>query len=348
MKVSPPRRKASHGLAELIRDTNAGELQNAYVLTGDDADQRDYAFRHILNTVVEPATRDFNCDVYYGDETDGATLLSAAASFPMMATRRFVGLKNAKRLPRAQLEAIADAVPTLPETTVLAIDAGGIDGRSSVAKRLVSNCRNVVCRPLSEDRALSWLMVESKRLGLELQPAAARLLIASQGVHIGVLTGELAKLDAFVGERRSVTEKDVRTVVGVEYEATPYGLADAIGERDVDSAITTVDALRKAGFAPTYVLSALSTTFLRYAAIRGAAADNAREIAQLVGVPGFAVSSTIDAAHRFTSTELRERIYLITDAERRIKTGLAHPYETLLEVVPLLASRVSLGLLVVG
>ena len=97
--------------AQPLRDLRAamqgGPYAPAYYVHGEDEYRKDELLRALTNALVEPATRDFNLDVFRGAETNPEQLESLLHTPPMMATRRTVVVRDTgalKKDARATLE----------------------------------------------------------------------------------------------------------------------------------------------------------------------------------------------------------------------------------------------------
>ncbi|MCH2153649.1 MAG: hypothetical protein MK089_09950 [Phycisphaerales bacterium] len=80
-----------------------------------------------------------------------------------------------------------------------------------------------------EDAASNWCQQRAtKAYDVPIEPAAADLLVRRVGLDLGRLDGELNKLAAIVGDRNSITEKDVREAVGASREEEAWAIKAAI------------------------------------------------------------------------------------------------------------------------
>ena len=91
----------------------------AFYLHGEDPFRKEEVLRSIVDTHLDPSTRDFNLDPLRGTELDSETLASILATPPMMANWRVVvireveGLASSKRAREALLEMVSDPPPGL-------------------------------------------------------------------------------------------------------------------------------------------------------------------------------------------------------------------------------------------
>ncbi len=72
---------------------------------------------------------------------------------------------------------------------------------------------------------------------------AIEALIGKVGSHSRQLAQEIEKLRTYLGERRDVTEEDIRLLVSPAREAAGWDLADAMGERNLTKTLETLRQL---------------------------------------------------------------------------------------------------------
>ncbi|OPX31614.1 MAG: hypothetical protein B1H40_03695 [Candidatus Latescibacteria bacterium 4484_181] len=106
-----------------------------YLLVGEGF-QRQQALSALVTAIVDPATKDFNLDVFHADEVDPSTLLETASSFPLMAERRVVVVKECDRLPLKTLKELVDTVTAAGLSTTLILDAQKVDFRKEPLRQI--------------------------------------------------------------------------------------------------------------------------------------------------------------------------------------------------------------------
>ena len=92
-------RKTGPSPAQILDAVKKGEISSLYYFHGEEDFQRDQLLSALVETLIEPAARAFNLDIYRAEDIDIPQVISQALTFPMMAQRRLIVLKNADRLP---------------------------------------------------------------------------------------------------------------------------------------------------------------------------------------------------------------------------------------------------------
>ena len=103
-----------------------------YALVGEEDLLRDSALAQIKQTILGAEGDDFNGDVFYGDEAEGAEIASCASEFGVFASQRLVIVKAADRLPAKQCEALLPYLKDPNESTTMVFVAAKLDGTAQI------------------------------------------------------------------------------------------------------------------------------------------------------------------------------------------------------------------------
>lgn len=96
---------------------NKGTIPALSYLYGEESFLIDRAVRQLLEQTIDPSLKDFNFNVFYGNETKGVEILDAAQTLPMFAERRAVLVKRADALKADTLESLLHYVRNPAATT---------------------------------------------------------------------------------------------------------------------------------------------------------------------------------------------------------------------------------------
>jgi DNA polymerase-3 subunit delta len=166
---------------------------------------------------------------------------------------------------------------------------------------------------------------ELRGRGLRLEREAFNELVSEVGQDLRRLMGEVDKLEAFAGERRSITGDDVSAVLGRGLGQPLYLLSDAFAGRDAARSLELVERLLGDGEEALKILFALHRALRQVRAAR--ALREARLPRDEIGarlLPGnmqFKLDALLDASRRWTEPDLRRGLLALSEADRRLKTG---------------------------
>jgi DNA polymerase-3 subunit delta len=234
----------------------------------------------------------------------------------------------------------------LPQGHVLVVAAGKVDGRLPLVKKLAVAGRRVT---LGVEKEGTW---DAQRLvlgpllesllagsGKRVDRGAEARLAELVGDDARTLAQEVAKLAAWVGDRKVIGAADVDAVVTRVASDPFFALGNAVEARDLEGALAVLDRSLADGASPFMVLGSLAATVRRLVVererARRAAGDRRLrdfrewEAAVLPAIPqeelggkkpyGFWMK--YQAAARFERDELLAALAALADADLAMKSG---------------------------
>jgi len=267
------------------RQIAAGTPDPIYLLQGED-DVEKSALAGEFAGLVEEGLRAFNVErLHAGDMTTGdrladgvAQLVEAVRTLPMMAPRRVVLVSQAETLlvPKRESEAAARALDRLealiespePQATLVFV-AAPLDRRVRMWKLLAKHATIVECGVIEDlAAAQQWVRARVAKDGVEIDPAAARLLGELAGFppqarekgprgDVGRLRGEVDRLLLYTLGQKRITVDDARQVAGPKVLQDPWAMTNAIEAGQPAEALRQLALLVEAGGEPPMILGQL-------------------------------------------------------------------------------------------
>lgn len=232
------------------------ELKPAYLIHGDDHGaiaERRAGLRALAEGAGASAT---SVELLEGDRATPAGAADALAAMTLAIGRRVIVVEGVERWREADVERqLASAMASLPPDTTLALFARE-EARAKAPPALHEAVRRaggqVVAQMTVKPWELpKWVREQGARIGLTLDAAAAKALVAQVGERQQRLLRELEKLALEgAGERseaRQVDSQEIERRAAHSAEWRAYGLADALVGADARQATLVYMHLREQG-----------------------------------------------------------------------------------------------------
>ncbi|MFI5202719.1 MAG: DNA polymerase III subunit delta [Candidatus Kapaibacterium sp.] len=299
--------------------------------------------------VPDEPTRSFNCDVLYGAETSMEQVITVARSYPMMAERRLVVVREAERILRAKPagapakgrkkqndDPLLNYLLQPNPSTVLIFDLDKFGARNQSPFRELNEKAQVVEFPMmKEGEAAEWVRARAKAMGNTLPSDAARLMTAYLGTSLRSLANELEKLIIYAGDRKDISSKDVEQVVGASRENNVFELTKAIGAGNKPLAAEITLRMLDQDKDQRQFLFVMLNRFIEQLTIArelAAKGENERAIAdalELRGGAAYFAKEIIGQARRYTREKLDAALRALVEAEAQTR-GKQHSNDELL------------------
>lgn len=221
---------------QLKADIESLNLKPVYILMGDEGYFLDLLSDMFEKLIPDDGFREFNFNVLYGKEATAEDVISIARSYPMMADRRVVILKEAQQFK--DWEKLATYIQKPVETTVLVIvhRNGAIDGRKKWAKDVLNGPKSEVFESvrLDENRIIDWIITHFKRHRIKVDLKAAIILYELIGSDMSRLYNEIEKMVISLPPNSEVRVEEITGSVGMSKEYSPFDLQTALINRNVE------------------------------------------------------------------------------------------------------------------
>jgi DNA polymerase-3 subunit delta len=329
------------------------ELKPAYLIHGDDhgaVAERRAGLRALAEGRDGGAV---SVELLEGESATPAGVAAALAAMTLAIGRRVIIVEGVERWRQADVEKhLLPAMSEMaPETTLalFAREENRATAPAAVHEAVKRAGGQVVAQATVKPWELArWAREQAARLGLSLDPAAAKALVAQVGERQQRLLRELEKLalegDASAEDSarggapsspsREVGVEDVERRAAHSAEWRAYGLADALVGADGREAIMSYLRLRQQGerlSGLTYLMAQRLRDALAVA-LRLRAGESVAEIKRTLRMPARAAERFIADVARTDPDRLREALGALADLELDSRGG-----------APLLASRTPLA-----
>jgi DNA polymerase III subunit delta len=312
---------------EFIRSIEKGDIRPLYYLYGEESFLVDKCVKQLLSRLVSADLRDFNLNVYYGNECTGEEIVAAAQTLPMFAEWRVVQVKNSDKLSAAALEVLAIYVQDPAPATCLIFQGEKIDQRKKFFLEMKKRGELIEFKRLYENQLAPFIKAEGAEQGKRFQPAAAEMLICLSGNNLQELVSQIEKIAMYTGERDVIELDDVKAVVSDTKVDSVFELANSLGEKNLDKALRNLHTLLYDGEAPLLILSMLTRHFRQLWKVRELVGKKvpSPEIAKAAGVHPYFLQGIMRQSKNYRIVELKEIFEKFFALDLALKSGSGKP-----------------------
>lgn len=312
---------------QIINDVKNGNFVPVYLLMGTEPYYPDLVCDEIIKYALTDSERDFNQTVFYGLDTDAGTVASECRSYPMMAERRLVVVKEAQSMKT--LEDLAAYASDPMESTVLVILMHGAsaDKRRALYKNVQKKGVVLVSDALRDYEMPQWITSFYKSRGLDIEPAAAALLAEYAGTDMSRIMLETEKMQKNLPEGTvRVNAADIEKNVGISRQFSIFELTKALSYMKAEKALKIAAYI---GNGPKFMLllatAPLYTHFYRIlkyeAALLKNPAMSKADRAKLLGVNPYFMEEYDVAARNYPIRRCMKVISLLEEYDFKGKGG---------------------------
>ncbi len=301
---------------------------------------------------------DSNCHVVTAARARPDEVLAMCNSLPFLDSMRLVeiegvlttpqgsgtrrtGRRSASASASGSWTQLVDAVPTLPDTTLLIFLDGDVQQSNSLLRSLAEHCAVHRETTPNAQALLQWIKRRAEEKGSAITPPAMQVLAELVGGDLWTIDRELEKLSLYA-TGRSITDSDVRAMVPYAQEANIFAAVDAVMDGRPGPALSSLMQLIQDGQEPLYVIAMIERQ-LRLIALARDLTDRGvsqPDLGRRMGSNSdFVVRKTLGQARRLTLPQIRSKYRRVLESDLAIKQGRLDPTLSLQLLVADLATN---------
>jgi len=313
---------------QAIDQINKGNISPVYLIFGEEKYLHDDLINRIIDISLEPGTKDFNFDLFYASETPIDKIINIAQSFPMMAQRRVVVVKDIQQSKATELKYLVGYISKPSRSSILILTLPERKKTGKLFKSISNNAITIECRRLYDNEIPAWIenFLRPQKLKIDIQ--AIQLLQAQVGNSLLNLVNELEKIQINIHPRIKITLEDVQNVTSISKQFNIFELCNAVGEKNFPQAISILNKLLEQGEQPTGMIIQLMRHLVNLLKIRESIRKGKKspnELISITGLTGYFVNNMLRQSKNFTNEQLRISFTLLAEADLHLKTGYQKP-----------------------
>jgi DNA polymerase-3 subunit delta len=305
----------------------------AYLIHGDDHG-RIAERRARLRALAEQESGSAGVEILEGDAATPRAAAAALSALTLGTGHRFVIVEGAERWREGDLDELQAILADPPPGTTVAFFARE-DARARTPERLHAAVRTAGGDVATERTAKpwelpKWVAEQARGLGLELEPGAAKALVARVGERQQRLLRELEKLALAAGPGARLSADDIEELAASSAERKAWSLADAVVARDRAAAARLYLELRGQGERLPGLVFQIARRLrdAHQTSARLEAGEPASQVKRSLRLPSKAAERFVADVQRSDRDALREALSHLADLEVDSRGGHTVPEDT--------------------
>jgi len=280
----------------------------------------------LRDTFLDNSNRDFNFQQFSCRDVEIETVLNAARTYPFLADRRLLILRNLHELGTGK-NALGEYFQDPAPETLLVMTADRLDKRDALGKLLQKHADWVEFQKVRDYQLPELVRKKAAEKRHHFSPEALELFCHRSGTDLRRLYGEMDKLFQFLGERKNIEVEDVVATSSEGGDASIFDFLNAVGRRKLAESMVCLQEQLDERAAPHFILSMLARHFRQLwtiSALRGQGMDKAA-IAGKAGVNRYFFDTMQEQALNYSAKEMRWAFELLLETDRFLKTTGCSP-----------------------
>ena len=317
---------------ELERRLKRNELAPVIFLWGEESWLVDETIGQIEAVALQPEAREFNREVFYGDEAEAQEVVTAAQTLPWLGMQRLVLVRGADALPRAADPSLVAYCTQPSPSTCLIFTAQRAETSRPLFSLLLKLPWAVRFRRLLARELSTWIEQRIAARGCRITADAVAALIQRVGNDLRLLANEIDKLVTFVGSEHAIEVESLTALTDDMREMSAFELARCLSAGDLAEALRAWSKFASSGEYPGLALGAVIHHVRQLWRIKLAqhAGTSAERLARELNIPAFTVRRLSAQAAAIESERLRQWLEALLEADQTLK-GSGLPPQSVFE-----------------
>jgi DNA polymerase III subunit delta len=306
---------------ELERRLKRNELAPVVFLWGEESWLVDETIGQIEAVALDPEARDFNREVFYGDEAEAQAVVTAAQTLPWLGLQRLVLVRGADALPRSADPPLVAYCKQPSPSTCLIFTAQRAETSRPLFAILVKLPWAVRFRRLLPRELSAWIEQRIVASGCRITADAVAVLIETVGNDLRLLANEIDKLVTFVGSEPAIEVESLTALTDDIREMSAFELARLLSMGDLAEALRAWGKFASSGEYPGLALGAILHHVRQLWRIKLAqhASASPERLARELNIPAFTVRRLSAQAAAIEPEQLRQWLEALLEADQTLK-----------------------------
>ena len=304
----------------LNQDIRSGEFKQIYLLYGEEAFLKNSYKNRLKEAIIGDDTMNFAR--FEGKGLDVDELIRLADTMPFFAERRLILIEDSGFFKTAS-DALAQYLPSMPDTTILLFVETEVDKRNRLYKKVKDMGYAAELNRQDSAQLARWAGGILTREQKKITKHTMELFLSMAGDDMENIRMELEKLISYTLGREVITDEDVLAVCTVQVTNRIFEMVSAIVNRQPRKAMDLYEDLLTLKEPPMRILFLIARQFnqlLQVKDLMGKGMDKGT-IASKLKMQPFVVGKTMPQARQFGREQILSYVEFCVETEEAVKSG---------------------------
>lgn len=288
-------------------------MTSVYLLSG-----ATFLAEEAIDKIRAEHSTDVLSELSFDASSPAAEIVGALQTSSLLGGKRLVTVRGAHELKKEQTDALAEYIEAPSPDSVLVLVA---EARTKLDALVKSHGAIVTLDIPKGRRLMTWLRQRATEHKLKLDERGGWALIDAVGTELRDLDGALSQLMTSLGPGAKVGAAEVRAAFPRLADERIYAFTDAVGDRKLPDAMTTLRRLLDQGDEPLVLFGSLNAHIKRMLRARRFADRGAKAVGDALGLPGWRAERLQRQARSYKEEELVAAVVTLAETDVEMKGG---------------------------
>lgn len=323
---------------DMLNLTKQDKIYPVYLLYGKENYLKEDISKKLRNRLVDPAFRELNYKVFYGEKLSINEVINDLETLPLMSKHKLAVIKEAEKITENNKKKLVNYFNRLSLKNVFSTLII-IYKESSPNKELITAIKKVgVVSNFSitnKAKLTLWINSKFRQSNKKITQEALFYLQSIVGTDLGRLFNEIEKIDIYTKDQKIIEKEDVMVTIGGSEAVNIFKVLDSVGDKDIKNAI---DGLIKLNQGNLHHLSIFAMIYRQIKLIFQtklllANGFNFKEVEKKLKLPYFVIEKIVKQSKKYTFKEICKSYELLNIADLELKDSQKKPKIILEELV---------------
>jgi len=323
---------------DILNLTKQEKIYPVYLFYGKENYLKEDILKKLRNRLIDPAYRELNCKVFYGEKLSINEVINDLETLPLMSEHKLVVIKEAEKINKNDEIKLINyfnrlSLKNIFSTLIIIYKENSPNKELLTAIKKAGVVSNFSIT--NKTKLTLWINYKFRQSNKKITQEGLFYLQSIMGSDLGRLFNEIEKIDIYTKDKKVIEKEDVMISIGGSESVNIFKVLDSIGDKDIKSAI---EGLVKLNQGNLHYLSIFAMIYRQIKLILQtklllAGGFNFKEVEKKLKLPYFVTEKIIKQSKKYTFKEICKSYELLNIADLEFKDSQKEPKIILEELV---------------